>query len=286
MKQKIPVSAAGKIEALRRQMLDADALFAENEKLRIELASKLHDLGTQARNLEMGKAPGWRERLDETVLASEPLQAELDKIETDQLRLRTRVKNDAGVLNKLMKWNAHVELEPVELDFEIKGDPVTVLGNVRRQIENVRAQIKELDRAGVPVSELRSQLPGIVEKLAQGGAPNLAIVDGRTVVVENYAPNQMMAAFCWWLPEQAITALEARLADKFDGKNAIPTAEREAKRATLSEELKSLRYHEEFLVSAILEGDPTSDVERDIQRLDCMTVLMVRPKSRATAKAA
>lgn len=296
---RLPPRAAAKVSALIASVDEAEALSAVAQRNGDRLRQEVALLANQLEAMPERGQPERRELLEKQV---ETLKGEADATQAAWRARSTQSANGRQALAQIRHWlsnvpNDLVVEDVIDLPLPPTGDLSAAVDQLRTQIEDIKAQVREIRAAPLPIEDLKAKATALVERLANAAHPRLEAVNGEmelrfaahgVAIAESAEPNKdarLLKIMAWLYPEM----IERRMHALLDAKAADETADAvsEDEKATRVSTLKGLllkleREEEAAIVAAVGMGQP---IPRR-QRANPLAVLGVctRRKSKARPK--
>lgn len=295
----LPPRAAAKISTLIAAVDEAEALSTvaqrNGDRLRQEIALLANQLDALPERGQLER----RELLERQIAA---LKGEADATQAAWRSRSTQSANGRQTLAQVRHWLTKVSSELViedvpNLPSPPTGDLSAAVSQLRDQVEDIKAQIREIRAAPLPLEDLKAKATALVERLANAAHPRLQAANGElelrfaahgVAIAETAEPNRdgrLLKIMAWLYPEmierRMHALLDAKVAD--ETADAISEEEKASRISTLKDLLLKLEREEE---AAIVAAAATGHLIPRRQRCNPLAVLGVitRHKSKASPK--
>jgi len=259
---KLPVTAALKLERLRTAATDAQALMFATNHAR-DVADKKLGLAVNRRD-----SAGDTKATEAADVIVKAIEAEVSRLQAEAVRRRGRHGAVAGLAANLDAW---IRQQPAHAVFELAEVPplavpaddgfAAALERVRAERDQREAELRRLQSAPLPLSELKVAARGLVEDLSRRGRPAIDLRQGlevkwrtREASVAHMSGPDVAALLCWLFPNEMAAALDAAVTRAVPAAAPVPSEGRAERMDELAAEVLALERREERLIELATEA--------------------------------
>ncbi len=273
--RELPLAAQNKLSAIERAAEDAAALVQAS-------LSRARQLSAALSAAEAGEIPG-------DIVG---LTRELETTRAAQSARQARYSTIMGCLNAVRVWAEgqppHVVLEPAPVAVEPpEGEPLpAVIDRIRATLTATVTELRAVERAPLPVADLKAAMRQQVAALADRGRPSINIERGALEInfrrqqstIPGTTPDDVAASLAWLDADLLIARLDAEIDALPTPPLALSAADKANRRAALTARIDTLERQEEALIEMALASG--QDVVRRANASPA-AVLGVRARARA-----